>query len=583
MKLSALALDYDGTIATDGRLSPAVRDAIGEVRRHGIVVVLATGRRLADLHRVAGDLQCFDAVVGENGAVLEFPSSGRHTRLGHPPNPDVLEVLRQRKIDVTAGECVIEADASAAPAVLEAIRTLELPLVLAFNRGRLMVLPQAVSKSTGLRQALFALRLSIHNTIGIGDAENDHDLLDACEVGVAVEWGSAALRAVADEVIEGTGPEAVADYLRRACQQPRLSARQMGRRQLVLGHEHNGQEVGLAMRGRNVFIAGEPGSGKSWLAGLLCEQHILQGYSLCVIDPEGDYRSLESLPGVTLLGGDDPPPQARELARALRHPDVSVVIDLCKLSHHAKVQYVDVLLPVVAAMRRQTGLPHRIVLDEAHYFLGKHSERLIDFDLAGYTLITYRISGLEPSIRLALDAVVVVTRETDPLEVETLQAMCLPESTTPLSPTIFRDLATNEAALLPGSAEASGRVRQFQIAPRLTAHVRHQSKYLDMPVGDGQAFVFSTGGRPGARALTLKAFTGLLLTLPGDLAEGHVRRHDFSRWLDDVFRDHPLAAHVRGIEARVQTDGIREIVEAIAQAIRARYELASGRERLEHI
>jgi hypothetical protein len=104
-----------------------------------------------------------------------------------------------------------------------------------------------------------------------------------------------------------------------------------------------------------------------------------------------------------------------------------------------------------------------------------------------------------------------------------------------------------------------------------------------MPVGDGQAFVFSTGGRTGARALTLKAFTGLLLTLPGDLAEGHVRRHDFSRWLDDVFRDHPLAAHVRGIEARVQTDGIREIVEAIAQAIRARYELASGRERLEHI
>src|SRR6266516_5148747 len=100
-----------------------------------------------------------------------------------------------------------------------------------------MVLPQAVAKSTGLRQALAALRKSIHNTVGIGDAENDHDMLDACEVGVAVAWGSPALRAVADEVIAGTGPPAVADYIRRISRQPRLSAAQMGRRRLFLGRQ----------------------------------------------------------------------------------------------------------------------------------------------------------------------------------------------------------------------------------------------------------------------------------------------------------------------------------------------------------
>jgi hypothetical protein len=191
-----------------------------------------------------------------------------------------------------------------------------------------MVLPQAIAKSSGLRQALLALRISIHNTVGIGDAENDHDLLDACEVGVAVEWGSTALRAVADEVIRGTGPIAVADYIRRVLQQPRLSTGQMGRRRLILGHQHNGDEVSLAIRGRTILIAGEPGSGKSWLGGLLCELSILQGYCLCIIDPEGDYRSLEALPSVITLGGDDPPPQARELLRALRHPDVSVIVDL---------------------------------------------------------------------------------------------------------------------------------------------------------------------------------------------------------------------------------------------------------------
>jgi hypothetical protein len=88
----------------------------------------------------------------------------------------------------------------------------------------------------------------------------------------------------------------------------------------------------LAVRGRTVLIAGEPGTGKSWLTGLMCEQSILQGYCLCIIDPEGDYRSLEALPSVITLGGDDPPPHARELVRALRHPDVSVIVDLSNLT-----------------------------------------------------------------------------------------------------------------------------------------------------------------------------------------------------------------------------------------------------------
>ena len=166
MKFAALALDYDGTIATDGILNPAVREAVGSVRRRGIAVALVTGRRLVDLRRVAGDLACFDVIVAENGAVLEF-AGGRHVLLGHPASPDVLRALRERQIAVEAGECVLEADATSAGAILDVIRLQEQPLILAFNRSRLMILPQAVSKSIGLRQALFALRLSIHNTVGI--------------------------------------------------------------------------------------------------------------------------------------------------------------------------------------------------------------------------------------------------------------------------------------------------------------------------------------------------------------------------------------------------------------------------------
>jgi hydroxymethylpyrimidine pyrophosphatase-like HAD family hydrolase len=577
MKLAALALDYDGTIAVDGVLDPAVREAIATARQQGIVVILVTGRRLADLRRVAGDLTCFDVVIAENGAVLDFPASGRHVMIGHPPNQAFVDELQRGGVQVAVGETVVETDAASACTALEVLRRLEQPLILAFNRGRLMVLPQSVAKSTGLRHALRALRVSSHNAIGIGEAENDHDLLDACEVGVAVAWGSPALRAVADEVIEGSGPTAVAEYLHRVARQPRLSAGQMGRRRLFLGHQHDGEPVSLAVRGRTMLIAGEPGTGKSWLAGLLCEQLILQEYCVCIIDPEGDYRSLETLPGVITLGGDDPPPSPRELVKAFRHPDVSVIVDLSKLSHRNKSEYLDRLLPLLITLRRRTGLPHKILLDEAHYFLGgPDASRLIDPELAGYILVTYRISGLARSVQTTGDSVVIVTRETDPHEADTLMGMCRPRPPH-ISRSIFRDLATNEAALLPGSEESQGKVRRFQLAPRLTSHVRHQSKYLDMPVVDAQAFVFTDNGRPGPRARTLKEFTGLLAALQPERIHAHLMRHDFSRWLADVFRDHPLAAHVRDLEGRIASDDATDIAADIAQSIRARYETATER------
>lgn len=573
MKLAAVALDYDGTIAVNGAFDPGAREAIAQLRLHGIVVVLVTGRRLDELTKVAGNLGCFNAIVAENGAVLYFPESGRHAIIGHAPSARFIDALQRRGFEIAVGDCVIETDASRATSVLDVIRSLEQPQIMAFNRGRLMVLPPGIAKSTGLARVLSTLRLSIHNTIAIGDAENDHDLLDACEVGVAVEWGSPALRVVADEVIAGTGPVDVAAYLRGLAHQVRLSSKQMGRRRLLLGNQHDGQALHLAIRGRTVLIAGEPGSGKSWLAGLLCEQLILQGYCLCIIDPEGDYRSLEALPGVMLMGGDNPPPLARELTQALRYPDSSIVIDLSKLSHSGKLEYLRELLPLLATLRRHSGLPHKILIDEAHYYLGEpDGGHLVDAELAGYILVTYRVSGIDPHVCATGDTVVIVTRETDVQEQETLRRLC-GGSAEGVSKGVFQDLSLSEAALLPGAEESHGAIRRFQIAPRLTSHVRHRSKYLDMPIAEPHAFVFTADGASGHRARSLKDFVDLLGRLPDAELLPYLRRHDFSRWLEHVFRDCPLATHVKAIENRAANDPPRDLVNEVSQAVRARYEM----------
>lgn len=368
MKFCVLALDYDGTIASEGVLDPDVRAAITDVRARGITVILVSGRNVCELQRVASNLNFVDAVVAENGAVLAFPNG--HTRvIGEPPKPGFLAELSRRSIDFMVGQCVVEADAAQAARILSVIRDLELPLVLVFNRSRLMVLPQAVSKGTGLHAALRALRLSAHNAIGIGDAENDHDLLTACELGVAVSWGSEALKQRADEILPGFGPRDVAPYIRHAALKTRLPPEVIARGELKMGTEQDGTPVTLAIRGRNILIVGDSGSGKSWTSGLLCEQLILQGYCTCVIDPEGDYGELEALPGVLGFASDEPPPPVYELGRILCHPDMSAIIDLSRMPYEEKIGYVKSALPVLASLRRSRGFPHAIGIDEAHYFL----------------------------------------------------------------------------------------------------------------------------------------------------------------------------------------------------------------------
>lgn len=575
MKFSVLALDYDGTIARHDVLDPAVREAIGELRAQGIAVMLVTGRILDDLRRVAGDLHFVDAVIAENGAVLAFPASGYSTAVGQPPAPELLDALRRDGIAFDTGRVVVETSADDGARVLAAVRRLELPLALLFNRSRLMVLPQAISKATGLRQALTILRLSPHNAVAIGDAENDHELLQACEVGVAVEWGSPALKRTADYVLPGEGPAAVAGYIRELARRRRVPAPVNTRRRLLLGYTDDGQPLALAVRGRSVLVAGDTRSGKSWVAGLLCEQLILYGYCLCILDPEGDYTSLEALPGVVVFGGADPLPRPRDLLRALRHPDTSVVIDLSHATHEMKVDYLRSVLPALATLRRHTGLPHRIVVDEAHYFLHDADVlTLIDPDLGGYTLVTYRASKLQAEILSASQAIV-VTRESDPHEVAALIALCGGSDGMP--PEEWRQLLgglpVGEAVVLPATEEAEGRARRIRLAPRLTPHVRHLAKYVDIPVPHRRAFQFTQdGAQAGPRARTLRQFVDLVERTAPEVLDGHLRRGDFSRWIADVFGDYPLAQTLQRLEEEYRAGSLTGAASSLGRAVRARYE-----------
>ena len=324
-----------------------------------------------------------------------------------------------------------------------------------------------------------------------------------------------------------------------------------------------------------MLVTGDAKSGKSWVAGLLVEQLILHGYSVCVFDPEGDYASLEALPGVAVLGGEDPPPTLRQLGQALRYPDRSVVIDLSRLPHDRKIDYIRETLPALNVMRRRNGLPHRIVVDEAHYFLhDADAHQLLDLERNGYTVVTYCASRL-PKALLAATEVMIVTCESIPDEVDALCRCCA--RCTHVDGAAWRQqlghLVLGQAVALPITEEAGGDLRLFTIAARLTPHVRHREKYIDVPIPAGRAVVLSEGPGRAVRARTRRDFVDHVERSRVGALDAYLRRGDFSRWIGDVFGDHTLASDLREYENRYGRGDDLDVRAEMVAAIRGRYDL----------
>ena len=189
-------------------------------------------------------------------------------------------------------------------------------------------------------------------------------------------------------------------------------------------------------------------------------------------------------------------------------------------------------------------------------------------------MVTYRLSDLHCDLRKAIEGII-VKRTTDLHEVRTLLSMAGKENAEAEWAAIFGGLAVDEAVLLPGIEEAGGKLRRFRLSPRLTVHVRHKAKYVDLQLIEQQSFVFTDNGRAvGTPARTLQEFVASLKTLPLSVLEGHARRGDFSQWFGEVFHDHALASEVRKVEQRYRLGHTRDLANSLTESIQERYELS---------
>ncbi|MDA8312036.1 MAG: DUF853 family protein [Actinomycetota bacterium] len=545
----ALAVDFDGTL-TEGGVAPApeVLDALAAARARGLRVLLVTGRILDQLEQTWPAVhESVDCVVAENGAVLR--AGHWHRLLADPVDQHLDAALSAANVPFRRGEVLLAAKVVDEPTILTAIRVLELGCQTVANRSELMVVPAGVSKGTGLYHALGHLGLSFHNTIAVGDAENDLPLYERAELAVAVSNAVEPLRELADVVLAEPDGSGVAAFIagdvvfgKRRVHSKRWTLR--------LGDTPEGKPVVLPASQTNVLIAGGTGSGKSYMAGLLTEQLVEAGYSVLVIDPEGDHVGLAGLAGVLLVGGGERLPRPDEVLRLLHHRYASVVVDLSTLAPEGTSAYERALLTRVEAHRRRTGLPHWVVIDEADQTVGKTmSLPVIEPGQTGYCLATWRPEDLAPDAIAAIDAVIALDSEETSEVVVSLAAVVgeVPRSE------VARLVCSGTGSAVLTRRDLPQRAQLFKVANRSTNHFRHAHKYAGRPLDLDRSFHFRTSATEPTSTLArnLSQLEDVLSRCDPSVLRHHCPRHDFSRWINDVFHDSPLAAKFAVIEGSV--------------------------------
>lgn len=212
--LVAFAVDLDRTLRAPGSsaVGPPTK-VLDRVRRLGLKVVLVSGREHAMLAAFAQKIRSIDAIVAENGAVIEAPVGGDVRVIGRATAARVRRRLAQAPWAMAEyGTVVTSFPRASEPRVRNLMRGLEVEFVP--NVDRTMILPRGVTKATGTRLALRALHLGSSAFAAIGDGENDLPLLDAAELSGAVRNARPQVRASVDYVCRAPYLAGVAEFVR---------------------------------------------------------------------------------------------------------------------------------------------------------------------------------------------------------------------------------------------------------------------------------------------------------------------------------------------------------------------------------
>lgn len=565
MRYIALACDYDGTLARDGRVDDATIAALERVRASGRRLLLVTGRQMDDLATVFSRFDLFDRVVAENGALLVHPGAREDRLLGEAPPGAFVERLRERGVTPLAlGRVIVATWRPQEAEVLAAIHDLGLELQVIFNKDAVMVLPPGVNKASGLMAALADLQLSPHNVVAVGDAENDHAMLQACECGAAVANALPMLKERADLVTAGDHGEGVVELADRlvATDLAELEGA-LARHEILLGKGDDGQEQRLAAYGGCLLVTGPSGGGKSTLTNGVLERLSDQGYQFCLFDPEGDYEEFTA--GI-LVGTIKNPPDVEEVLSVLEKPAQNAVVNLTGVSLEERPAFFERLLPRLLDLRARAARPHWIILDEAHHLLPaswRPVPSLVPQRLHNVLMVTLEVGLLAPAILRPVTTMVLLGES--PLEAVETFSRSVGERPPSLPPT---RLKKGEAMVWQRGIPAA--FQRFVVEPAREKHRRHRRKYAEGELIEEEHFVFrGPNGKMHLAAENLRSFLKIAEGVDEETFLHHLHRGEYSQWFKSAIKDEQLAGEAAAVEqARLSRE---ESLARIKEAIQRRY------------
>src|SRR5438552_5760913 len=315
-----------------------------------------------------------------------------------------------------------------------------------------------------------------------------------------------------------------------------------------------------------MLIVGPSASGKSTLTGLLVERLIESGRSVLLVDPEGDYQAFAELGRVVVLGGSSERVLATpgELRQLLHQPRTSLVLNLSAMTRAEKVAYATKALGAVALVRSTTGLPHWLILDEAHHIApadGSPVTELLRGSTESLCLSTLDVSDLAPELRTLPNVVAATGLEAF--------AAATRAATGGRAPALAgTPLAEGEVAIAWLGPEA--RAQRFRVAKRRVQHRRPLPQYTEGELPPDRSFYFrGPAGALNLRAANLVRFVELAEGVDEQTWAWHLKQHDYSTWALQEIKDEGLATALKeGEDARPAPAESRR---RALDAIRARY------------
>jgi hypothetical protein len=526
---------------------------------------MVTGRELPDLESVFPHFELFDRIVAENGAVLFNPSTREKSILAQRPPDEFIADLKRRNVSgLSVGDVIVATWRPHETAVLESIRDLGLELQVIFNKYAVMALPSGISKMTGLNRALAELKLSRHNIVGIGDAENDHAFLNCCECSVGVANAIPSLKERADFVTDGDHGAGVSQLIGRLVEDDlRSLPLNIEKRGLLFGRAGD-RDIYIDAEGKTVLLCGQSGGGKSTFVAGFVERLIAPEYQVCLVDPEGDYEDMD---GFVTLGDKDHAPSFDEILQLLGDPGSNLIVNLIGMKMQDRPQSFAGLLTRLQEKKLREGRPHWVVIDEAHHLLPS-SWAPASAEVAGQTasllLITVHPEHVSPAALKLVNILAVIGMEPQKFAEEFARVVGIapPRITT--------------ANLNPGEASVWFRdsnevIERMQSVPGKAERKRHRRKYAQGELEQERVFYFrGNEGKLNLRANNLNTFLQLAAGVDDDTWRYHLERGDYSNWLSSSIKDEDLSEVVKRIEDNRGLSPAQSR-EEIAKAIEERY------------